>query len=201
MQTIGSVTLLLVVSLLQEDSAKDPSFRALLSAGAIAFQVAAAYSVLAAYFAIDRFTREPGQQAPMDVHPVAKGVVAVIAIVSIALVLLEAARPHPLLVPVSHCLSSILTSLSLCLLVGRLDSRLIGASGKIVSLLYAGALAHAACGLARPGVVEWIHFLRLPLDVLLLIVVLWSIEGRALERYLNHVAEVAGMVPRRPAPR
>jgi hypothetical protein len=169
----------------------------LLKVIATILQAAAAYSFLATFYAIARCSRDISGEVSTFVPERANAMILVTAFAAFVLVLLDNLGV-PYALSAGHCLISALTSITLCLLVGRLDSELIGVPGTVMSFLYLDAVAHAVCAFADPQTLAVVLLVRLPLDVLLMAVVKWAIEGRALERYLTYAAEVAGLAPQSP---
>jgi hypothetical protein len=154
------------------------------------FAIFSAYWILGTYFCIDRFMRSRSGRTPVDIP--GQVTTAFVGIGILAAVL----NAWPAAAPLGQCLVAVMSAVSLCLLVGRLDSRLVGAPGIVIAALYAGAILHGLCAFASEPIASLLCGLRLPLDVLLFSVVLWTVQGRALERYLTYVTEVASNVPR-----
>jgi hypothetical protein len=169
--------------------------------GALATLVAAS-NVLGCYFCLTRFA---SPDLPIDeLIAVPTGVLMLIIVLGLIAV---AFCSNPFLV---DCPASILLAVALGLLAGRLDSRLIGTPGIVTAALYLNAVLRPVCCILAsageflyPGQPDralpigvWSNLARMPLDVLMFIVVLWSVNGRAIERYLTNIERVALAVPR-----
>lgn len=172
----------------------------------------AAFSVFGCYaaltkFALPRSSQEQQEQAN-QVSPLVMIACAIVAIVGFV--------PNTQL---TLCPSGLLLTISLCFLVGRLDSRLVGTPPYLVTALYLNALLYplscvlpiidSSLAAAAPpttmtvplahhvGAAMMTRLVSIPLTVVLFVVVLWTVQGRALERYLLNVERVARGVPRR----
>jgi hypothetical protein len=101
------------------------------------------------------------------------------------------------------CPAIIMYSVALCLLVGRIGSRLMGTPTLVSAFLYLNAIlwplsnvfgtAKGSVG-ARiaTGIITTSCLLS---HVLLFVVVLWAIQGRGIERYLRSIEDIAWRVP------
>ncbi|HKP57034.1 MAG TPA: hypothetical protein VJV78_09950, partial [Polyangiales bacterium] len=193
MLSIAGLGCMAVATAVRSDPMPD-ELRQALFVLAMLLKTAAAYSVLATFFCIARFSRDPGASPSYSIPPRVTAVFVLLAI-AVGTFVLVGKGDDPA-AQAGRAINSAISGVALCLLVGRLDSHLIGVPGAIMALLYLNAVAHAVCGFATNNISAGILIARLPLDVLLMAVVAWAIQGRALERYLTYVAEVSGLVPR-----
>jgi hypothetical protein len=115
--------------------------------------------------------------------------------------------------PLRTCPAAAMLGVILCMLTGRLDSRIMGTPISLVVGLYIAALMYPiGCVFAQgaaPGdvqkenlaivdvVVNIVNVSAVPLTVILFAVVTWLIHGRAIERYLLNLEKLTSMVPRR----
>jgi hypothetical protein len=175
---------------------------------AILASLGSSYSALAAFFSIARAGASP-LGVTTRVPRYASVAMMAIAIVAVAGVFESAPNHDGYISAIGRCMVAGAAGLSLCLLVSRLDSRLVGVPGILVAGLYLDALAHTVgCLLftvatttepTNPTLLVPLLMasgMRLALDVLLFTVVLWALQGRAFERYLSFLAELAPQVPR-----
>jgi phosphoserine phosphatase len=172
--------------------------------------------VLGCYFCLIRFSQDEAETSALVVVPPWVGA-PLLALAGQVLFYQD--------VPfVRDCVPAIALSLSLGLLAGRLDSRLIGLPNILVATMYlnvillplssalscldnltAGKMAiptstsAAMASTLHDGVritLASVGLARLPLELLLFVSVLWCVRGRALERYLTYIEQVATSAPR-----
>lgn len=151
------------------------------------------FCVLSAYFCIDRFGREGAGRTNV---PLAAKVVFGIAGVLVAADLVITTDAYSTFV---GYVAGTFVGTAWALLIGRIDSRYIGAPGNVVAALYLGSALHvcvASAPLGAAAVSSALLVCRLPLDLLFFTVIAWLVRGLALDRYLQHMLAIERAVPR-----
>jgi hypothetical protein len=177
----------------------------------------AAFRLFACYVCFTRFAA-PGEPVAQQEAAAQVGPLIILACVAVGFigVIDSPLRVFP---------AGVLLAVGFCLLIGRLDSRLIGTPPYLVTALYMNAVlyplscvlcmlqsmassaTHAPDSKANPEIdlltahlsnaTMGARLLCVPLTIMLFVVVRWIVQGRALERYLLNVERLARVVPRR----